>query len=261
MALQAPEADRVWPPMDQAGIRPGSRIQAALNQCTANFVFTGGDEVYLGLAAHCLTRAGRSGASCTTEAHGPGTPVLLPAGTRAGEIVYSSWHTMNENGEDPDGPACRFNDFALARIHPDDHAQVHPAVLGFGGPTSLADSTLTQPGDVVAMFQNSQSRFGALPLQRARAVVASEDDRLPWEGGEWLIHLVSATPGIPGDSGAPVLTSDGAALGVLRTLEPLPPGSNGVVSLDRALAYMHQHTTLRVALAAWPDFQLLPESP
>lgn len=55
--------------------------------------------------------------------------------------------------------------------------------------------------------------------------------------------MLTASPGIPGDSGSAYLDSQGRALGILSTLDLAPvPGSNGVGDLSRELAYLHAHT-------------------
>ena len=50
---------------------------------------------------------------------------------------------------------------------------------------------------------------------------------------------------MPGDSGSGVLSQDGEALGILVTVALAPlAGSNGVTSLDLALAYANGHSEL-----------------
>src|SRR5690606_21000342 len=46
-------SDPVWAPANQATIHPGVQMITGGGQCTANFVFTQGDDVFLGYAAHC----------------------------------------------------------------------------------------------------------------------------------------------------------------------------------------------------------------
>src|SRR3712207_1014117 len=119
-ALAAPEEPQAtadasaWAPVDSAAIRPGVVTETAGGgACTSNFVFTNGDEVFLGQAAHCAgTGEATETNGCDSSTGGIGTPVTIRAadGTeRSGKLAYSSWVTMQENGEsDPD--TCAYND-------------------------------------------------------------------------------------------------------------------------------------------------------
>jgi hypothetical protein len=58
------------------------------------------------------------------------------------------------------------------------------------------------------------------------------------EGGGWSHVVLTATPGVPGDSGSGFLNEAGRAIGVLSTLQILPlAGTNGVGDLAKELAY------------------------
>ena len=94
---------------------------------------------YIGQAAHCAgTGAATDTDGCLATSHPLGTPVEVTGASRPGSLVYSSWLTMQANGEsDPD--TCAYNDFALVRIDPADVDVVNPSVPGFGGPTVLAE--------------------------------------------------------------------------------------------------------------------------
>jgi hypothetical protein len=55
---------------------------------------------------------------------------------------------------------------------------------------------------------------------------------------------MTATPGVPGDSGSAFLNSTGKGMGILSTLQVLPvPGSNGVGDLGRELGYLHANSS------------------
>ncbi|MEK6252898.1 MAG: hypothetical protein AABM43_13425 [Actinomycetota bacterium] len=73
-------------------------------QCTANFIYTGGGNTYIGQAAHC---AGTGGATETNA------------------------------------DACDYNDVALVKIDPADVDKVNPSVPGFGGPVGVGGPSAT----------------------------------------------------------------------------------------------------------------------
>ena len=76
------------------------------------------------------------------------------------------------------------------------------------------------------------------------------------DGGGWSHAVLTAAPGIPGDSGGAYLDSQGRALGILSTLDLVPvPGSNGVGDLRHELDYLHAQAafgSLELALGTEP---------
>ena len=124
-------------PPGQATVHPGVQAFTEGAQCTSNFVFQDGTDVYLGQAAHCSGTGGPTETDgCTSGSLPLGTPVEMTGASRPGTLAYSSWLAMQANGEtDPD--ACAYNDFALVRIDPADVGNVNPSVPGFGGPTGV----------------------------------------------------------------------------------------------------------------------------
>jgi hypothetical protein len=167
---------------------------------------------------------------------GLGTPVAILAadGTRrAGALAYSSWVTMQERGEtDPD--ACQFNDFALVEIAPADAADVNPSVPFFGGPRGgRRRPRRGRAGVRLRQLAGAPGHRPALAQGRRR-----RDDA----GGGRSHEVFTLTPGVPGDSGSGFLDAEGAAVGVLSTLNLAPlPVSNGVSDLARALVYANAH--------------------
>ena len=210
-------------------IHPGVQTFTAGAQCTANFVFRDAGGTYLGQAAHCAsTAAATSTNGCITASRPLGTAVRVSGATRPGTLVYSSWLAMRARNES-DPNACRFNDFALVRLHPDDVGRVDPTMPGFGGPTGVGGAA---PGATVFSYGNSSLRFGTKQLRPKQGVV------LQTLGNGWSRLLYTVTPGIPGDSGSGFLNSRGQAIGVLSTVTLAPlPLSNGVGDLAKELAY------------------------
>lgn len=236
-----------WPAAADATIRPGAEtITGGSNQCTANFVFTSTavDElgveqltgVFLGQAAHCAGTGGSTGTNgCVEESMPLGTPVEVEGAEQPGELVYSSWITMQRVGETDDN-TCQYNDFALIALDPVDWDNVNPTVPFWGGPVALNTSG-TDFGEDVYSYGNSSLRFGIEPLKPKKGYSMGDC----CEG--WTHDVYTVTPGIFGDSGSGFLDSEGNAFGVLSTLQVLPyPAGNGVSDLARALDYMHTHS-------------------
>jgi hypothetical protein len=236
-------AEPTWAPADGAAVHPGVMTYTDGAQCTSNFVFfDGSDTVYLGQAAHCAGTGGNTETDgCTAGTLPVGTPVEVDGASRPGTLAYSSWATMQANGEsDPD--TCAYNDISLIRLDPADAARTNPSIPFWGGPTGIADTTAT--GDTVLSYGNSSLRQGVEQLSPKQGI------SLGASGGGWTHEVYTVTPGIPGDSGSAFIDADGKAFGVLSTLQLAPkPAANGVSDLSRMLAYMRSHGGPDVQLA------------
>ncbi|HEX7293367.1 MAG TPA: serine protease [Solirubrobacterales bacterium] len=242
--LLPPAAASAWAPTETATVHPGVQVFTEGGQCTANFVFQGGGGVYLGQAAHCAGTGGQTETDgCTSGSLPLGTPVEVTGASKPGTLAYSSWLTMQANGE-TDADACAFNDLALIRIDPADVDKVNPSVPGFGGPTGVG--TAGGLGSTVYSYGNSSLRGGVTLLSPKQGVVVQN------QGNGWSHNVVTLTPGIPGDSGSGFMNRSGQAIGVLSTLQLAPlAGSNGVGDLAKGLAYMRANSPLA-------DVQLVP---
>lgn len=243
-----------WPDLASAPVRPGVQVRADGGQCTANFVFTSPDntDIYLGLAAHCLYGLE------------VGSPVDIADGAAKGTVAYSSWFLTGHNAPNsPDGDICTnatddaecaYNDFALILIDHADKDKVHPAMLHFGGPVALGNSSEIRSLDKVLTYGNSGLRAGVEPASWHEGAVLMTE-------APWTTTVYTVTPGVPGDSGSGVLSRDGAAMGVLVTVAVAPfPASNGVSHLDTLLAWAKDRAGIDVRLATWDllDPGLLP---
>jgi len=232
--LAAPGAATAWAPAAQAPIKPGVQTDTAGGQCTANFIYTSGSDVFIGQAAHCAgTGAATETDGCDSGSLPLGTPVTISGATRPGTLAYSSWIAMQTGGEtDPD--VCAYNDLALVRIDPADVGRVNPSVPGFGGPTGLGGPS--EQGATVYSYGNSSLRLGITKLSPKQGVVVET------VGNGWSRTVYTATPGVPGDSGSGFLDAQGGAIGTLSTLAIAPtPLSNGVADLGRELQYARDH--------------------
>lgn len=236
VAILAPSTASAWAPASTASIHPGVQTYTEGGQCTANFVFAEGSDVYLGQAAHCSGTGGQTETDgCSSGSLPVGTKVEVKGASKPGTMVYNSWLTMQARGEtDPD--ACAYNDLALIKLDPGDVGKVNPSVPGFGGPTGLG--TVGGLGSTVYSYGNSSLRGGITKLSPKQGIVIQN------EGNGWS-HIVSTlTPGVPGDSGSGFLNGSGEAIGVLSTLQLAPlAGTNGVGDLGKELAYLHANTS------------------
>ena len=238
----APATASAWAPADQATIHPGVQTNTAgAGQCTANFIYQGGGDVYIGQAAHC------SGTGAATDTNGCdagtlplGTEVQVDGASRPGTLAYSSWIAMQARGEtDPD--ACAFNDLGLVKLHPDDVANVNPSIPGFGGPTGVGGVSGT--GETVYSYGNSSLRGGVTLLSPKQGVLIQN------EGNGWSHTVLTVSPGIPGDSGSAFINGSGQAIGTLSTLQLAPlVGGNGVSDVAKEIAYMQANGLAGVSL-------------
>lgn len=230
-----------WAPAGSATIHPGVMTFTDGGQCTANFVFADATDVYIGQAAHCSSTGAQTDTNgCLAESLPLGTPVEVTGASQPGTLAYNSWLTMQETGEQ-DADTCAYNDFALVKLHPDDHDKVNPSIPVFGGPVGIAAPTSF--GEEVYSYGNSSLRQGITQLSPKTGLSLGT---IP---SGWSHPVYTVTPGIPGDSGSAFLDSEGNALGVLSTLAVLPlPLSNNVSDLGNALDYMHAHSNVDAAL-------------
>lgn len=223
-----------WAPAASAPVHPGVQTISPSGQCTANFVFFDGVDIFIGQAAHCTSTGSVTDTNgCETGSLPLGTPVQVGGASRPGQLAYNSWLSMRAAGERDDN-ACQGNDFALVRIDPADHARVNPSIPFWGGPSGLDSSTNAL--ETVYAYGNSGLRGGIAAL--SPKVGFATGDQL--DG--WSHDVYAITPGISGDSGSAFLGSNGGALGVLSTVSLTL--SNQVSNVGRALQYMKDHTEL-----------------
>ncbi|MGH9148741.1 MAG: hypothetical protein ACRD0F_00150, partial [Acidimicrobiales bacterium] len=156
--------------------------------CTLNFLFLGGDgRRYIGTAGHCVLDKGGEQA----WPPGAGPVARAGAGARIGEFAYAVL----------DDPA----DFGLVRL--DAAVPASPEVCHFGGPTGLYHDLSALPLPVVLHHYGNGSLVGdILPGRTALALGTPDAD-----------HVYATGVVLPGDSGSPVTTLDGRAVGVVVT--------------------------------------------
>lgn len=263
-----------WAPESSATIHPGvmtftnaSSFLGGASQCTANFVFTdSAGNVYLGQAAHCSSTGEDTETNgCSTKSLPLGTKIYsgdivnggVNEGTLIGTLAYNSWLSMQKAGE-KDPATCAYNDLALIKIASNQVANVNPTVPFWGGPNGLATG-VAGSGSQVFTYGNSILRLGISVLSPKTGLSLGESEA----SSGWSQQVYTVTPGIPGDSGSGFMDSSGNALGVLSTVELAPtPGSNGVGSLPKELAYANTVTGLGLKVAhGTTPFSAVPVPP
>lgn len=156
------------------GIRPGG-LMSAPSGCTFNFVFTDGTDLYIGTAGHCIAEGQRASAEGVGE---------------FGTAVFSTAAGFGQ-------------DFALIRIDDSMTDQVQATACTWGGPTGVDDGD-SLPGEV--LYETGWGiATDATPETRNRVHVENIENGawVSWDG-----------VGSGGDSGAPILDSEGEALAV-----------------------------------------------
>jgi hypothetical protein len=224
-----------WAPAASAPVHPGVQTITNGGQCTSNFVFfDASNNVFIGQAAHCAGTDGNTATNgCDAGTLPVGTPVTVKGASQPGAMVYSSWATMQSNGE-TDADTCQYNDIAIVKLAPADYGKVNPSIPFWGGPTGLTDTVAA--GDKVLSYGNSSLRLGLTQLSPKEGLSLGQDS------GGWNHTVYTASPGIPGDSGSASIDRQGRAFGVLSTLQIAPAaGANGVGDVSRELAYMRSH--------------------
>lgn len=216
--------DRVSPGLGFS--TPDSRSNAAFDECSFAFLLSGSDgHQYAATAGHCAfvdeeERIWRNG---------EGAPVSNDAGRPVGQFVYAIEDSL------------RRQDFGLVRLSKG--VKGNPQMCGWGGPTRLlteARSGLTE------LHQHGQG-FGFEDVSPNRTAFARS---LPREH-----YSVVQGPFMAGDSGSPLTTADGAAVGVLAELTVGGQSGAGIVRLENAMRAATSRLGVRFTLRTAP---LLP---
>ena len=230
-------ATPTWAPATSAAIHPGVQLFTNGAQCTANFIYSDGSNVYIGQAAHCAGTGGNTATNgCTSGSLPLGTKVQVTGASKPGVIVYSSWLTMQSLHE-TDPNTCQYNDIELVQLDPSDVGKANPSIPVWGGPTTV-DTNGTTTGESVYSYGNSELRLGVSQLSPKQGISLGDS------GAGWTHSVYTVTPGIPGDSGSAFLDANGKVLGILSTVEIAPlAGSNGVGDVNLELQYLHAHSS------------------
>jgi hypothetical protein len=236
LAAALPATASAWAPADSATVHPGVQTYTdGSGQCTSNFIFTQGADVFIGQSAHCSgTGAATDTNGCDAESLPLGTRVQIDGASVKGTMVYNSWIAMQQAGE-TDEETCAYNDFALVKVDPADFAKVNPSLPHWGGPRGI-NNTGTAELEPVFTVGNSGLRQGIGLLMPKSGISLGTSEQ------GWVHQVYTLTPGIPGDSGSAMVNSTGLATGILSTIEITPvPASNLFIDLAKAMKYAQSH--------------------
>jgi hypothetical protein len=244
-----PAGPRDWGTFEDKQIRPGVLVEG----CTSNFLYHSNHTRYfLGVAAHCFLEEATDGNFCGV----PPTTSVGAAVTVEGRdgideypatLSYNSATAMDENGETSE-ELCRGNDFALVELAADTMAQVHPAVIYYGGPTALQDAELAA-GSATYSFGSSTLRT-ASGFVHHELLGPQEGKVLNYEYGNRFIWTDSPAR-ISGDSGTGLLSTNGAAVAVASQAIPTQAGWSIV---GPALDYAEAYLDIPLDLVLWAEF-------
>jgi hypothetical protein len=194
------------------GVRPGALVESRAGKhpadrtfCTLNFLFRGSDgRRYIGTAGHCVLGESSFDSEGGSKRWRRGGPRARDSeGDRIGRYAYAVL-------EDP-------RDFALIRLRRG--VESSPRMCHFGGPTGV---NADQPTRTVVLnyYGNGLVAGETVPARTLYAFGMPDPD-----------HVYANGPAVMGDSGAPVNSADGRAVGVLVTFG-LHVGSIGSEGID-----------------------------
>jgi hypothetical protein len=224
-----------WAAAATATIHPGVQVTIAQTTCTAGFVLTDGSRVYLAVPGSCAgVDAGKANDGCTAATMPVGLPVTIQGAKHRGTLSYNSWTWMAGQGE-KDPATCAANDLALVRLDARDIPSTNPTIPASGGPKGVASSSPAAGSQVTA--------YGVSP---AMGLVTANAD------GNRTHQVSFASSFTNAETGAPVLTGDSKAIGMLSVIPQAAPQPADVHDLGLELAYLH-HTIATFAHVALAD--------
>lgn len=190
-------------PHQEAVARSGDAVtvEGRTGSCTLGFLFRGSDgAAYASTAGHCVLGDEKVRRTWPTD-RGPLLFVQGPEGPAPiGKVVFAEYLPTDDNDK---------LDFALVRLRPGVAAD--PEIGELGVPRKVYGSQGNEP--VLMAFHGQGAVTGQVDPERE--LVATNTSR--------ITHVYAHGVATPGDSGAPVVTADGDAVGLL-----LGVGGNGV---------------------------------
>jgi len=176
-----------------SGVRPGARIGTNLGGCTIGFLFrdTAGTR-YVSTAGHCFIAA-RDPETEKVWTANDGPVASDSENRRIGRAVFAI-----------DDPAVGGSDFALVRLDPG--VQAHASVCYWGGPTD--HYTALEPLGSMQQYRYFGQGAGIGEVTPARTGVGFGTPDPDWVFAYGISFF--------GDSGSPVMTEDGRAVGLIK---------------------------------------------
>ncbi len=230
-----------------AEVQPGGRVknENSAGPCTLNFMFSGSDgSRYIATAGHCLYD--EDAAEPKVWKRGKGPEAHDGDGRRIGE--YAFWTEHYETGPAPTTTTAR--DMALIRLDPKVGAS--PQLVHFGGPTGMNADVPTTP--VILNSVGNGEGPGYIQETGTTVTPARTFIALGMPDPE-LLGVVGYAG--PGDSGSPVTSDDGRAVGLLVGITHVGDGGSSdvpdvgtlqLVRLPHMIAFAENAMRIRLTL-------------
>jgi len=201
------------------GVRPGGYLEISFPDrlhtwnCTLNFLLQGADgRRYIATAGHCPLEGGQTGRFTWRSSKAPIANIYVgEERRRVGEFVYAILDDVS--------------DFALIRL--DKGVKAKPRMCHFGGPTGINDDLSADPtilhhyGQGIGLGQ--VFTVSTLPARSALAPNMEDAQEVTAYGAVYEV-----------DSGSPVISSDGRAVGVMVAIRVnAAADGQGILSITR----------------------------
>ena len=232
-----------------AFVQPGGLVKNAesAGPCTLGFLFAGSDgRRYIATAGHCFH--GTQSQEPRRWSVGRGPSAYDEQGRRLGEWAF--WSFFSGNLRDVEGRPHVEWDLALIRL--DASVTASPELVHFGGPTGYRTGTTASPvvmhsvgnGEGIGYVKENDARL--VPARTFVATAMTEEQETGAVGYAYA-----------GDSGSPVITDDGQAVGMLQglTYTSGPVTSAGtlhIIRLPHQVALAERVLGLRLTLRTAP---------
>lgn len=208
-----------WAPAARATVHPGVMVNVAQVRCPVGFVLTDGRRVFLTIPATCSGVSDGQPTNGCTEAQVPyGLPVAVQGARYKAKLVYSSFTRMQLQGEKRPN-RCDYNDLTLLQLDRRDIRRTNPSVPLVGGPSGVSSAAPAFPDQLTVILAS-----------------ATKAEALSTTNGGWAHSAMVDAEVNKLDVGAPVLTSNGNAIGMVSFVpQQGGPGQTMVTDLLREL--------------------------
>ena len=204
-----------------SGVRPGAYIETDVGGCTLAFLYKGADGYrYAATAGHCVLGPDVDGDKKWKAGTGP--VVKDAAGKVIGRFAYA-----HQQGS--------YVDFALVRL--DRRIPASPQMCHFGGPTAT-NHTVSVDSVNFQNYSHGVAVGDLVPGRTSHAPFGLYQADYVWSFGAFA----------PGDSGGPVISDDGRAVGVVASLGVSGFGNNLIIRVGPAVQRASKMLKTRLTL-------------